>query len=146
MLGVEVEQRPVLYLALEDGWRRLGDRCRNMLGDRENFPAAIEFMIDAKDAIDEAGAFVAMNDTGLIILDTLAVVKPERRARDDAYAKDYGFIRRLKALAKPGITVLVVHHARKADSDGCFLDAVSGTYGIAGAATAPHPTSLQVKS
>ncbi|MCT7657630.1 AAA family ATPase [Mycobacterium deserti] len=134
VLGVEVEQRPVLYLALEDGWRRLGDRCRNMLGDGEKFPAAIEFMIDAKDAIEQAEAFVAVNDTGLIILDTLAVVKPERRARDDAYAKDYGFIRRLKALAKPGITVLVVHHTRKADSEGSFLDAVSGTHGIAGAA------------
>jgi hypothetical protein len=105
-----------------------------MLGDGEKFPAAIEFMIDAKDAIEQAEAFVAMNDTGLIILDTLAVVKPERRARDDAYAKDYGFIRKLKALAKPGITVLVVHHTRKADSEGSFLDTVSGTHGIAGAA------------
>lgn len=83
VLGVEVEQRPVLYLALEDGWRRLGDRCRNILGDDGKFPAAIEFMIDAQDAIKQAEAFVAMNDTGLIILDTLAVVKPERRARDD---------------------------------------------------------------
>lgn len=124
----------MLYLALEDGWRRLGDRCRNILGDDGKFPAAIEFMIDAQDAIKQAEAFVAMNDTGLIILDTLAVVKPERRARDDAYAKDYGFIRRLKALAKQGITVLVIHHTRKADSEGSFLDAVSGTHGIAGAA------------
>lgn len=98
-----------------------------MLGDCERFPAEIEFMIEATGAIEEAEAFVAKNDTGLI-LDTLAVVKPERRAREDAYAEDYGFIRRLKAFAKPGITVLVVHHTRKADSEGSFLDAVSGTH------------------
>ncbi|MDX1884972.1 AAA family ATPase [Mycolicibacterium sp. 120270] len=134
VLGVSVEQRPVLYLALEDGWRRLDERCRNIVGDSEQFPAAISFSIDAKDAIEQAEAFIAKHDTGLVILDTLAVVKPEKRVRDDAYARDYGFIRRLKALAKPGITVLVVHHTRKAESENSFLDSVSGTYGIAGAA------------
>jgi AAA domain len=132
-LGVEVDQRPVLYLALEDGWRRLDDRCRTMLGESEEYPAAITFTIDAQDAIEQAEAFVAENDSGLVILDTLAVVKPGRRARDDAYANDYTFIRKLKAIAKPGITFLVVHHTRKAEADN-FLDTVSGTHGIAGAA------------
>ncbi|GFG67078.1 hypothetical protein MKUB_45680 [Mycobacterium kubicae] len=33
VLGVPVNQRPVLYLALEDGWRRLQSRCRQLLGD-----------------------------------------------------------------------------------------------------------------
>jgi hypothetical protein len=32
-LGIEVPQRPVLYLALEDGHRRLQDRCRRLLAD-----------------------------------------------------------------------------------------------------------------
>jgi hypothetical protein len=30
-LGIDIPKRPVLYLALEDGHRRLQDRCRRLL-------------------------------------------------------------------------------------------------------------------
>jgi RecA-family ATPase len=133
-LGVEVVRRPVLYLALEDGWRRLDDRCHNMLGESEDYPAAITFTVDAGDAIEKAEQFVDQNPGALVILDTLAVVKPGRRGNEDAYVGDYAFTRKLKQLAKPGITVLVVHHTRKAEAGESFLDMVSGTHGIAGAA------------
>ncbi|GFG67079.1 hypothetical protein MKUB_45690 [Mycobacterium kubicae] len=60
-------------------------------------------------------------------------VKPQRRARDEAYTADYSFTRKLKSLAAPGSTVLAVHRTRKAEAVD-FLDAISGTQGIAGAA------------
>ncbi|MFV1365893.1 AAA family ATPase [Mycolicibacterium elephantis] len=133
VLGVPVEKRPVLYLALEDGWRRIDDRCRNILGDGESYPAGISFTIEPHDALKLAQNFVKENPGALVILDTLAVVKPGRRAGDDLYGTDYAFTRLLKSIAEPGATVLVVHHTRKAEAEN-FLDTVSGTYGIAGAA------------
>ncbi|MBV8539076.1 MAG: AAA family ATPase [Pseudonocardiales bacterium] len=43
-LGViPIEKRPVLYLALEDGDRRLQDRCRTLLGD-DPIPPGFEYM------------------------------------------------------------------------------------------------------
>ena len=51
------------------------------------------------------------------------------------YGHDYAVLSALKALtdAEPGSSLLLVHHTRKAGSED-FLDAVSGTQGIAGAA------------
>lgn len=132
-LGVEVESRPVLYLALEDGWRRLSARCLKILGEAEAFPSAISFGTESSEALAQAEAFASQHDSALIILDTLAVVKPTRKSREDPYASDYAFARRLKSFAKPGVTVLAVHHTRKADADNS-IDTVSGTHGTAGAA------------
>ncbi|BCI88545.1 hypothetical protein NIIDMKKI_37510 [Mycobacterium kansasii] len=62
-------------------------------------------------------------------------MKPPKRAGEDSYQVDYSIGSRLKALADevPGSALLVVHHSRKAESSD-FVDAVSGTNGIAGAA------------
>lgn len=136
---IAVEQRPVLYLALEDGERRLQSRCRQLLGDDESIPDGIWFVtslgqylatdVIAEFLLDHAGS------KPLIILDTLGKVKPPKAAGQDAYQADYAVGSKLKGLvdAHPGSTLLVVHHTRKMESDD-FVDAVSGTQGIAGSA------------
>jgi hypothetical protein len=43
-LGIKVEQRPVLYLALEDGNRRLQDRSRKLLGPGEPIPPLFHYL------------------------------------------------------------------------------------------------------
>jgi hypothetical protein len=70
----------------------------------------------------------------LVIVDTLARVRPIRSGRGDLYAEDYRIGQDLKALADShGVAVLVVHHLRKMDSDDP-LELLSGTLGLPGAA------------
>jgi hypothetical protein len=71
----------------------------------------------------------------LVILDTLGKVMPEARMGESAYQRDYRVSGRLKLICdgRPGMALLVLHHDRKASSDD-FVDGVSGTNGIAGAA------------
>ena len=71
----------------------------------------------------------------LIVLDTLGRVKPPRSPGADSYQVDYAIASQLKTAIDtcPGATLLVVHHSRKAESPD-FVDAVSGTAGLAGAA------------
>lgn len=135
---IPVRRRPVLYLALEDGQRRLQSRCRQITCGQA-IPAGIHFITQAQTAevIPMIEEFLALHgdEKPLIILDTLGKVKPSRRSGDDSYQMDYAIGSRLKVAidAVPGSTLLVVHHTRKAESSD-FVDSVSGTQGIAGSA------------
>jgi hypothetical protein len=139
-LGLQVQQRPVLYLALEDGDRRLQDRCRRLL-DREPIPEALHYLtrLEHGRVIDAVAAWLDQHpdpDTApLVILDTLGKVMPPTLPGESAYQRDYRVGSALKQLAdtRPGMTMLTSHHDRKADS-GDFVDQVSGTNGLAGAA------------
>jgi hypothetical protein len=135
---IRVKQRPVLYLALEDGHRRLQDRFRKMNAGQP-LPAGLTLIIRATPL--EAFAVIAeylqrhRDAKPLVILDTLGKVKRGKLPGEDAYQADYAISCQLKALADaaPGSTILVVHHTRKAAADD-FVETLSGTYGIAGAA------------
>ncbi|MGV0490696.1 AAA family ATPase [Mycobacterium kansasii] len=137
--AVAVAQRPVLYLALEDGHRRLQVRFRRIMGDGQPIPRGVHVIVKATpdEALKMIGAFMRRHAPAkpFVVLDTLGKVKPPKRAGEDSYQVDYSIGSRLKALADevPGSALLVVHHSRKAESSD-FVDAVSGTNGIAGAA------------
>ncbi len=137
-LGViSTTQRLVLYLALEDGHRRLQTRFRRILGFAQPIPAGIEVITKATpgEALVVIAAFIERHATEkpLVILDTLGKVKRHKRPNEDSYLVDYEVGSQLKALADavPGSTLLVVHHTRKAEAAD-FVDTVSGTQGIAG--------------
>ena len=135
MNAIQVDQRPVLYLALEDGQRRLQKRLRD-LGVTE-VSEDLTFLTEIPaGAFLTIGAFLERNAgrKPLIILDTLG------KARDvytgnDAYQKDYKELGAFKSLVDhhPGSSLLIVHHTNKA-LHGDFVASVSGTQGIAGAA------------
>ncbi len=135
---IPVARRPVLYLALEDGHRRLQSRFRTLM-EGESIPAGIDVITKAQSF--EVPAMIKEwlgqhpDERPLVILDTLGKVKPPKRSGEDSYAADYAIGGKLKDLIDtvPGATLLVVHHTRKAESDD-FVDAVSGTQGIAGSA------------
>lgn len=131
VFGTEVEQRPVMYLALEDGIRRLQDRCRT-LGITHG-SANWRFHLDPPTALGAAQSFAKEHPNALVIVDTLQLVKPDRGHGEASYAADYKFTRDLKDRAPKHGTFLAVHHDRKAASAD-FLEEVSGTQGIAGAA------------
>jgi RecA-family ATPase len=136
---IKVAQRPVLYLALEDGDRRLQDRCRRLLGDGEHIPAALCRIITVEPGMVLATIAKWMEqhngDAPLVILDTLGKVMPPALAGESSYQRDYRIGSALKRIvdAHPGMSLLTNHHDRKAASED-FVDAVSGTHGLAGAA------------
>ncbi|MEU4412054.1 AAA family ATPase [Nocardia salmonicida] len=135
---IGVKPRPVLYLALEDGHRRLQSRFR-MLTEGAPIAPRIHVIISAH--ANEVPGMIAEFLSGfghekpLVILDTLGKVKPPKQAGQESYNADYAIGSQLKALVDsvPGSCLLAVHHTRKAESAD-FVDAVSGTHGIAGSA------------
>ena len=131
--------RPVLYLALEDGDRRLQERARTLLHGAP-IPALLSYETRlAPELIPPViGAWLALHHhhgNPLVLLDTLGKVMPPARAGENQYGRDYRIGSVLKAPVDkyPGCTVLAVHHDRKASGDD-FVDSVSGTHGLAGAA------------
>ena len=126
----------VLYLALEDDYRRLQERSYRMFGTAEN--ESLFFSVSAGQlgsGLDEqlTNFLREHPDTSLIIIDTLQKVR-EVGGDNYSYANDYQIITRLKALADSyGICLLLVHHTRKQQADDKF-DMISGTNGLLGAA------------
>lgn len=140
VLGQQITQGPVLYLALEDGFRRLQDRGRTLLAPGESLPENLEYIIrfEADEIVTEVirkWINVHKGENPLVVIDTLGRVKPSAKPGASAYEHDYAVIGALKRLVddEPGSAMVLVHHDRKAASED-FVDAVSGTNGIAGAA------------
>ena len=138
---IDVDSGDVLYLALEDTPRRLADRLRKVLG-RDPVPTPLSFATACppitEGGLERIGEWLdAHPNARLVIVDVFARIRG--RAADNnmtAYDLDYAAMGALKSLAdKHAVAVLVVHHTRKASAED-FLDAVSGTNGLAGAADA----------
>lgn len=130
-------RRPVLYLALEDGDRRMQDRCRTLL-DRAPIPEEFHYLTHVQPGLVLATINQFMLRTpgaALVVVDTLGKVTPPALSGESAYGRDYRVAGALKRVADthPGLAVLVAHHDRKAAAED-FVDAVSGTNGLAGAA------------
>ncbi|WP_313450711.1 AAA family ATPase [Brevibacterium casei] len=133
---IPVDRRPVLYLALEDGPRRMQSRVRSLNGDQptaEGFQFTTQAEPDV--VIDLIGAWLGRHPGGVIALDTLGKVMPAAYPGESAYQRDYRVGGSLKRLtdAYPGSSLLVVHHVRKQGS-GDWMDSTSGTNGLNGSA------------
>ncbi|GAB6901546.1 AAA family ATPase [Kineosporia succinea] len=138
--SIPVRQGPVLYLALEDTPRRLKSRMGQLLGDR---PAPPGLHLATEWPTMPAGGDVAIAewldqhpDARMIGIDVFAKVRGPASPSLSAYDADYAAVGRIKKIADHyGIAIVLIHHVRKAGSDD-FLQEVSGTNGIAGAADA----------
>jgi RecA-family ATPase len=128
--------RPVLYLALEDGKRRLQDRLIRLNPSEVSHRLQFQTDVAQGQVIATIRDFMVRHDglDPVVILDTLGKVMPPA-GNGSQYGHDYSVLSALKATsdAVPGSSLVIVHHTRKMDG-GDFLDAVSGTQGIAGAA------------
>ncbi|WP_199732541.1 AAA family ATPase [Kocuria soli] len=134
---IPVQQRPVLYLALEDGQRRLQGRLRTIgVQDGHRLLTMMTSTPPGVSAVETIAAFLERHagQRPMVVLDTLGKVRGVYTG-NDAYQKDYGQMSALKDLvdAWPGTSLIVVHHTKKAGTAD-FLDSVSGTQGLAGAA------------
>lgn len=131
-----IRKGTVLYLALEDDYRRLQERLYRMFGTdgAENLFFSVSAGQLGKGLDEQLTRFMQEHpDTKLIIIDTLQKVR-EVGGDNYSYANDYEIITRLKKFADSyGITLLLVHHTRKQKADDTF-DMISGTNGLLGAA------------
>ena len=109
----------VLYLALEDDYRRLQERLYRMFGtdgaDNLFFSVSAGNLGNGLDG--QLQEFMKKhNDTRLIIIDTLQKMR-EVGGDNYSYANDYEIITKLKQFADSyGICILLVHHTRKQGS------------------------------
>lgn len=131
-----VQKSTVLYLALEDDYRRLQDRMFRMFGAEST--EHLHFATCAKQVgaglEEQLELFLHEHpDTRLIIIDTLQKVR-ELGGEAYSYAGDYEIVGKLKTFAdKHGICLLLVHHTRKQPATDKF-EMISGTTGLLGCA------------
>ena len=134
--GFPVQKSTVLYLALEDDYRRLQDRMFRMFGVEST--EHLHFATCAKQVgsglEEQLEMFLREHpDTRLIIIDTLQKVR-ELGGEAYSYAGDYEIVGKLKTFAdKHGICLLLVHHTRKQPATDKF-EMISGTTGLLGCA------------
>ena len=131
-----VKKGTVLYLALEDDYRRLQERMHRMFGtdSTENLYFSVSSKPLGNGLTDQLSGFIREHpDTTLVIIDTLQKIR-EVDSDSYSYAKDYEIINQLKQFSDSwGICLLLVHHTRKQKSSDNF-DMISGTNGLLGCA------------
>ncbi len=131
-----VRKGSVLYLALEDDYRRLQERLYRMFGTQisDNLHFSVSANQIGKGLDEQLQGFInAHPDTNLIIIDTLQKVR-EMGGDNYSYASDYEIIARIKRFTDQyGVCVLLVHHTRKQNADDKF-EMISGTTGLLGSA------------
>lgn len=137
--SIPCEAGDVLYAALEDNNRRLQARLRTMLPYGMEKPKRLHIATDWRRIGD--GGVEDIEDwldehpgARLVMLDTLARIKPKSDGRGTLYDDDHSAIRPLQELAgRRGIAIVVIHHVRKSEADDVF-DTISGSNGLMGVA------------
>lgn len=130
-----VDQREVLYLALEDNERRIKDHLIKQ-GGLANDKLFIETPETWKGGIVTLREYLKKyTETGLVIIDTLFKFNPLEDSNE--YSKSYKPIALLQELAiQYSIPILLVHHTRKGSHNNTgegWADEGLGSTGIIGA-------------
>jgi len=131
--GFKTRQCGVLYISLEDPERRVQSRVAEVTrGETGNLWFATEAELIGKGFEEQVVGFLTEHpDVRFIIVDTLQKI---RQVRTDqySYSRDYEVISMMKSLAdRFNITILLVHHTRKAGASDPF-SLISGTTGLSG--------------
>lgn len=125
--------RPVLYLDLESGERRLQARVTAQGWDEYG---TFSYHLDAATAIVQLERFMRKHrgKRPLVILDPLAAVMTDRGDKTQQYKHEYDSLKQLQTLtaSDPGAAIIVIHHSRKLESSDPLAMA-SGTHGLTGA-------------
>ncbi len=139
-LGKRVQGGSALVLALEDNQRRLKSRLQKLGAfhlPNEDQLARLHLETEWP-RVDQGGAVLieqwlqAHPDARLVVVDTLAKMRPPTGGRASAYEQDYQALAPIKALSdRHNVTILIVTHNRKMDSDDP-LEMISGTLGLSG--------------
>lgn len=137
-LGYRCNKAGVLYLALEDGERRLKGRMNKILGPTPA-PFGFDFVTTAPTLstglLDVLDTYLKQRpDNGMVVVDTLQKARDVGGSRD-VYGRDYADVGALKKLADSrNVALVLVHHLNKGKDDGDPFVRISGTNGLTGAA------------
>src|SRR5919112_3064269 len=132
-----VEEGDVLYMALEDTYRRLRNRLKKLLTGEvpERLHIATEWP-----RMDQGGAEALERwleghpDARLVVVDILKRVRPRTSPNRSVYEADYEALEAMQRLAaEHEVSILVVHHLRKLGAVDP-LDEISGSTGLSGGA------------
>jgi hypothetical protein len=139
-------QGDVLYLALEDGFRRIQLRMSKLLPTfAEKWPETLTVALEWR-RVDDGGlddirewasqVKAAGRKPAFVAIDVLKMIRPSPKKTQTLYDCDYEAIAGLRNLSiELGIPIIVVHHLRKASADD-LIDMVSSTTGLTGAVDA----------
>ncbi len=134
---IKLDSRPAIYLGLEDTKRRLKSRLE-LLAAGAKQPDNL-YLLRTIPRADDGGLQELEQhilDTGakLVVIDTFQLFRRGATSSENAYSADYLAAAEIKQLAdKMVIGIILVHHLKKAP-DGDFVQTVSGSSGITGAA------------
>lgn len=133
---IKVDQRPVMYMALEDSHLRLKNRSKALLNGEKSPKMTYRLNVNLESPegpIQTIVDWLEQNRGALVIVDTLGKIKPADSGKGNSFSQDYKYMSLFKqAVAMvPGTTILLVHHTRKTADDN-FVNMVSGTQGVAG--------------
>jgi hypothetical protein len=127
-----------MYLALEDGDKRMKKRLKAMLGG-ERVPERLTFAYQYP-RLDEGGleaieAWLKEHpEARLIVVDTLKRIRPQENRIRRIYDNDYDAVSPLNDLAQRyGVCILIVHHTNKLNGNEDWFDSISGSLGLSGA-------------
>src|SRR5215203_6764405 len=133
----QVEMGDVLYMALEDNYRRLRKRLKKLLSGEA--PERLHIVTEWP-RMDEGGAdalerwLEAHPDARAVVVDILKRVRPRTSPNRSIYEADYEALEAMQRLAaKYEVSILVVHHLRKQGAADP-LDEISGSTGLSGGA------------
>lgn len=133
-MNLPTQQGRCLYCALEDSEGRLQSRMRKVLGGSEA-SQYLDFVTEVprigkglEGALENY--LKAYPDTKLIVIDTFALVRGEKRRGESDYDYDYREVHTLKKIAdKYRTCILLIHHTRKMRDIDVFNE-ISGGVGI----------------
>ena len=138
-LGFETMQNEVMYLALEDGKKRLDRRSKIVAAeDRKVLQRKLHFCLKAP-TLDN-GLLNLIDNTlkvhpkvKLIVIDTLQKVRGEMRRGESVYQYDYREISDIHNFAiDRDLAIVLVHHTKKGIDDSDPLANASGSNGVVG--------------
>lgn len=145
VLGVDCEPGDVLHYSLEDNFRRAKSRILTLMPPRlgSKRPSLERLTIRTDAPTMDRGFMREVTDwhsrvenPRLLIVDTHAKIKEQRKGNQDPYLADYSAIAPLQEFSgEHGLTTILVTHLRKMGAEsGDPIDQISGTVGITGAA------------
>jgi len=123
----------VAYFALEDSPGRLQKRLKTLgLENPEGLPEDLIFFYFelpriGKGAVKEIRRCIEEHSPELIIIDPWAKIKPQVKGKD-LFLEEYRALEVLKELVKEGSNILLIHHARKTQSEDP-IDEILGSTG-----------------
>lgn len=134
--GLRCPEKGVLYVSLEDIDRRLQTRIRELAGAEgfsENLHLATSWPKLDQGGLEQLETWLDENPSvEVVVIDTWMRIRGRASKHANAYESDVLLMEPLKTMAdRRGISVILVHHSRKASADDP-IDEISGSTGLSG--------------